>query len=267
MKLHRVLSVLLLLCAFTLGGCAAKTADAPAPASTVEQASADEVQNVSDDEFEDYDDEDEPVIADPLEPWNRFWFEFNDVLLLDVAKPVYKGYETVTPKMVRTGLSNFWHNLRMPVRFINRLLQGEFAMAVIELDRFIVNTTLGLGGLVSYNEQLKPLVPFEEYGADFGNTLRKWGFGEGCYIVWPFLGPSTVRDSFGMGGDYVSSPLFWGVEPVGKVDTAVGWAAGIGLRFNDFGDTIKAYETLTDSAVEPYSALRDAYVKSRRIEN
>ena len=99
------------------------------------------------DDFEDYGDEDEPVIADPLQPWNRFWFKFNDVLLIDVVKPVHKGYTAVVPQPFRNGISNVFHNLKAPVRIVNRLLQGEFAQMWVEIGRFIVNSTLGGGGL------------------------------------------------------------------------------------------------------------------------
>ncbi len=215
--------------------------------------------------FEDYDEEQEVAIADPLEPWNRFWFGFNDILLLKVVKPVYSAYEAVTPQALRTGLSNALHNIKTPIRIANRILQGEFAQAWVELGRFIVNSTIGFGGLIDVAKKDKPLVPMTEGTADFGTTLGKWGIGEGIYLVWPFFGPSTARDTVGMGGDYAASPFFWLVEPTGKaVEFWPGLGTSLGLRFNDFGGTLETYETLTKSAVEPYTAARDAYVKYRR---
>lgn len=214
--------------------------------------------------FEDYDDEESESISDPLEGWNRFWFGFNDVLLLRIAKPVYTGYTRVVPREFRAGLSNFFYNLQMPVRFVNNVLQGKIPQAVVELGRFIVNTTAGMGGFIDITKRNKVLVPMDPQGADFGQTLAHWGVGEGIYLVWPVFGPSTVRDTVGSIGDLAASPLWWAAEPVGPVDFWPVLATGAGLRFNDIGSTIDAYEAVTKGAVEPYVAARDAYVKYRR---
>lgn len=214
--------------------------------------------------FEDYDDEESESIADPLEGWNRFWFGFNDIFLMHIVKPVHTGYTRVVPREFRAGLSNFFHNLQMPVRFVNNVLQGKFPQAVVELGRFIVNTTVGMGGFIDITKRNKVLVPMDPQGADFGQTLAHWGVGEGIYLVWPVFGPSTVRDTVGTVGDLAASPLWWIAEPVGPVDFWPVLATGVGLRFNDIGSTIDAYEAVTKGAVEPYVAARDAYVKYRR---
>lgn len=214
--------------------------------------------------FEDYDDEEGERIADPLEGWNRFWFGFNDIFLLHLVKPVYTGYTRVVPQEFRSGLSNFFHNVQMPVRFLNNVLQGKFPQAVVELGRFIVNTTAGFGGFIDVTKHKKVLVPMDPDGADFGQTLAYWGVGEGIYLVWPVLGPSTLRDTLGTAGDWAASPFWWAVEPVGPVDFWPGLAGAVGLRFNDIGSTLDAYEVVTKGAVEPYVAARDAYVKYRR---
>lgn len=214
--------------------------------------------------FEDYDDEEGESIADPLEGWNRFWFGFNDIFLLHLVKPVYTGYTRVVPQEFRSGLSNFFHNAQMPIRFLNNVLQGKIPQAVVELGRFLVNTTVGFGGVIDVTKRNRVLVPMDPQGADFGQTLAHWGVGEGIYLVWPVLGPSTVRDTFGTVGDWAASPFWWAVEPVGPVDFWPGLAAALGLRFNDMGSTLDAYEAVTKGAVEPYAAARDAYVKYRR---
>ena len=100
--------------------------------------------------------------------------------------------------------------------------------------------------------------------ADFGQTLASWGIGEGIYLVWPFFGPSTMRDTFGLIGDTAASPFFWAAEPAGPLDWEPVLGANLGFRFNDLGSTIESYEALTKSAIEPYIAVRDAYVKYRR---
>ncbi len=264
---------LCLLAAFTLMGCAAKHGEERAehPAAQLveaKEAPADATpapaSPVSDAEFEDYDDDEVATISDPLEGWNRFWFGFNDIMLLKIAKPVYTGYTYIAPEPVRTGISNVFRNAQTPIRFINCVLQGRFGEAWIELGRFIVNSTAGFGGVFDVAKQSKPKIPVDTRDADFGQTLGVWGFGEGIYLVWPFVGPSTVRDTVGLAGDWAASPLFWTAEPVGPLEPEPALAASLGFRFNDMGTVISTYETLTKSAVEPYIAARDAYVKYRR---
>lgn len=253
----RVYMLLLAMCLFCGGlvGCASKD-DSVAPQAT---ASA-----TDEHRFEDYDDENVEVIADPLEPWNRFWFGFNDVFILRVLKPVYGGYVAVTPTELRSGLSNLLHHIQAPVRIANRLLQGEPGMAGVEFGRFIVNSTVGFGGLIDVAAKDKPLVAFSENGASFDRTLAVWGAGEGMYLVWPLFGPSTVRGTVGLMGDYVASPFFWGSH---NLDVAGFWVATgseSALKFNNLGGLIDAYESLTKMAVEPYTAVRDAYIKYQR---
>lgn len=214
--------------------------------------------------FEDYGDDAEPGISDPFEPWNRFWFTFNDGFMTKVAKPVYTGYEAITPEEFRSGISNAYHNFKMPIRLVNSVLQGEFAKAWIELGRFMVNSTIGFGGLIDVTKDKKPLVPVDPRDADFGQTLAKWGVGEGFYLVWPFLGPSTARETVGMMGNWAASPLFWVSEPIGSLDMWASTGIDAGFRFNGLGGDIATYESLIRSSVEPYVAMRDAYIKYRR---
>lgn len=253
----------------SLMGCAAKHGDKAVNSpdvQAVETTSSVGAASVADSDsaFEDYDDEESEAIADPLEGWNRFWFGFNDVLLLKVVKPVYTGYTYITPSPVRTGLSNAFHNIQMPIRFLNCVLQGRFGEAWIEVGRFVVNTTAGFGGVFDVAKQSKPLIPVDNRDADFGQTLGVWGFGEGIYLVWPVVGPSTVRDAVGLAGDWTTSAFFWISEPIGPLEFEPALAASLGLRFNDMGTVISTYESLKKSAVEPYIAARDAYVKYRR---
>lgn len=127
-----------------------------------------------------------------------------------------------------------------------------------------MNTTAGFGGVFDVAKQSKPLIPVDNRDADFGQTLGVWGFGEGIYLVWPVVGPSTVRDTVGLAGDWTTSAFFWISEPIGPLDFEPALAASLGLRFNDMGTVISTYESLKKSAVEPYIAARDAYVKYRR---
>ncbi|MDR1945773.1 MAG: VacJ family lipoprotein [Desulfovibrio sp.] len=197
-------------------------------------------------------------IADPLEGFNRAAFAFNDFMLESVGRPLYDGYSFVTPEFMRTGISNFFYNLNFPVRFVNNLFQGKPLAAGVEMSRFILNSTAGLGGLIDVAGNMETVVPVED--EDTGQTLGTWGVGEGFYIVWPLLGPKTLRDTIGLGGDYLFSPTTW-IEP---------WEVVVGLSvtavFNDLGDILDLYDQLKQGAVEPYSSVRDAYVQYRRAK-
>lgn len=217
--------------------------------------------------FEDYDERCDEPIKDPLEHWNRFWFYFNDFFYLRITKPLYEGYEVVTPASFRQGLRNVLYNLQTPIRLVNSILQGKIGQALVELGKFMVNSTIGFGGFVDITQNDKPLIPVDPDTADFGHTLAIWGFGEGVYLIWPVLGPSTVRDTFGTVGDAVVGPFAWFVRPIGIVPLEYGLTTEIFLTFNKVNTVIDAYESITKSAIEPYVALRDAYVKHRRLNN
>ncbi len=215
------------------------------------------------DDFEDYDTDPVEVIADPLEPFNRFWFGFNDFFILNIADPVYTGYTYIMPAPFRQGISNFAYNIKAPVRIFNRILQGEFGQAWVELGKFVVNSTAGFGGLFDITKDKKPKVPYKPTGADFGTTLATWGVGEGFYVVWPFFGPSSARDTVGMGMDFLTSPTTW-VSHYDVIDSPESYLITGGLRFNDFGSVIAIYKDMTEGAIEPYVSMRDAYIRYRQ---
>lgn len=209
--------------------------------------------------LDDYDSEPISAIADPLEPWNRFWFHFNDIFFLYIAKPAYDAWVFVTPHQLRGGLKNFFHNLLFPVRFINNILQFRFFEAGVEFGRFVINTTTS-AGFANVAARHKTIVPVDPTGEDFGQTLGRWGIGHGIYIVWPLIGPSSLRDTVGRVGDLFADPLFY-VNP---------WelASGVegGLRFNSLDDVLPLYGDLKTVAVDPYIAMREAYVNFRRTQ-
>lgn len=211
------------------------------------------------DDLDDYDSAPPVAIADPLESWNRFWFRFNDVFYVHIAQPVYKGWKFVTPRFFRTGMSNLFHNMLFPTRFINNILQFRFFEAGVEFSRFMMNM-MGSAGLVNQAGNKKTIVPVDPSGEDFGQTLGRWGFGPGFYLVWPFIGPSSLRDTFGRIGDLFTDPLFY-VHP---------WELSTGtevfLRFNDLDSVLPAYVDLRSIAIDPYSAMRDAYVTLRQAQ-
>jgi phospholipid-binding lipoprotein MlaA len=144
--------------------------------------------------------------ADPRDPWesfNRSAFKFNDALDRAIAKPVAKAYVKVTPRVVRTGVSNALSNLSTVPTIINDTLQGKMRQAGRDSARFLLNSTLGLGGLFDP----ATAAGLENNDEDFGQTLGKWGVKSGPYLMLPFLGPSTVRDSFARMADQFTYPV------------------------------------------------------------
>jgi phospholipid-binding lipoprotein MlaA len=211
------------------------------------------------DEFEDEVSQNKVTISDPLEASNRLMFGINDRLYFWVAKPVLQTYEKIVPHPARVGIGNFFENISTPARLVNCLLQGKCPQADRELRRFGINTTVGILGFGDPARDRWNLVPAKE---DLGQTLAVYGFGNGFYIVWPIFGPSTLRDSAGMVGDSFLNPVRY-VEPV---------EASIGISVfdavNDGSFHIGEYETFKSASVEPYVAMRGAYIqyRSKQIE-
>ena len=196
------------------------------------------------------------TIPDPLESFNRAIYHFNDKLYFWALKPVAQGYNKVVPEAPRVGVNNFFSNLKFPIRFVSRLLQADFSGATTELGRFAVNTVWGVGGLLDPASSKQLNIPKKE--ADLGQTLGVYGLGQSFYIVWPILGPSSARDSVDIAGDYFLYPVSY-ISP---------WYAGLGVRaYEEVNDTslrIGDYESLKEAAIDPYVALRDAYVQYRQ---
>jgi len=194
-------------------------------------------------------------VPDPLKGWNRLMFEVNDRLYFWVLKPVAQGYKQVMPQPVRTGVRNVFANLTTPIRFVSCMLQGKYDESGLEFGRFMVNSTWGVLGIWDPAKDRLALAP--PSAEDMGQTLGFRGVGPGLYIVWPGLGPSTLRDSAGMVADHFLNPVTY-VEP---------WEAALGMRVvrtvNDSSFSLGEYEALKSSAFEPYAAIRDAYLQHR----
>ena len=195
-----------------------------------------------------------PSIADPLEPLNRVLFVVNDKAYFWVMKPVARGYRAVVPELVRLSVRNFFSNIAMPIRFVNNLLQGKIRSSGVELIRFAINTTAGIGGLF---DPAKNDFHFDPRNEDLGQTFGAYGLGHGFYIVLPLLGPSSLRDAAGLAGDFFLDP----VNHAGDGDVVVGAKAVKAV--NELSLRIGEYEDLTKSAIDPYVAVRDAYSQYR----
>jgi phospholipid-binding lipoprotein MlaA len=210
----------------------------------------------------DYDpfDEDESLnnqirIADPIEPWNRIMFIFNDKFYFWAFKPVATGYNRLVPEKARVSVSNFFNNIGMPVRFVNTLLQGNVKGSGIELARFGINTTVGLLG---FFDAAKKHCNLDSQDEDLGQTLGTYSIGNGVYIVWPFFGPSSLRDTVGMAGDGFLNPIGYVLGSTTMIYiTSYDYLNDNSLRIDD-------YEGFKRDAIEPYSALRSAYIQNRQ---
>lgn len=202
--------------------------------------------------------EEAPQIADPLRPWNNAMYHFNDKFYFWVLKPVTQVYKYVAPEPLRIMCNNFFDNLRTPGRFVNNLLQMKTKAAGNEFVRFAFNSTAGLGGLA---DAAKELLHIQKSPADFGQTLGRYGIGQGFYLVWPIVGPSSPRDTVGMVGDYFLYPLSY-------TDISFVYSAGIyGLEtVNKTSFRIGDYEALKEAAIDPYVSLRNAYFQNRKKE-
>jgi len=199
----------------------------------------------------------EPSPNDPWEPFNRSVFEFNENLDTYLLKPVVTGYRFVLPEFVREGIYNFFSNYNDIYTALNNLLQGRPSYAFNDLMRVVVNTTFGLGGLID----MATPGGLEKHKEDWGQTFGVWGIPSGPYVVLPFFGPSSVRDTFGTAADLESDYLFKYVKNIGVRNSVTG------LRIVNTRNTYyEAGDLLEGAAIDKYSFMRDAYIQRRQYQ-
>ena len=191
---------------------------------------------------------------DPLESWNRGVFSFNETVDVHVLKPVAEGYVKVTPQPVRTGVRNFFGNIGDVWSSVNLFLQGRLKEGAASTMRVAVNSILGLGGLIDLATPMR----LDRFNEDLGQTLGVWGAPSGAYIVWPLMGPSSVRDS----ANFVTSMTF-------SATTLIDGAREDNLaRLLNVVSTRAAYLSATDLldsvALDKYAFTRDAYLQRRQ---
>jgi phospholipid-binding lipoprotein MlaA len=191
---------------------------------------------------------------DPWEHWNRKVFAFNEGLDERVLKPVATGYAKVVPRPVRESIGNFFANFADAWSAVNNALQGKGEAATRDLARFTMNTVFGVFGLFD---------PASEAGLDhqyedFGQTLGRWGVGAGAYLVWPLLGPSTVRETAALPLDRAASPAL-------LIDGGASKVSIYALQVvNTRARLLNAGRVLDDIALDKYTFVRDAYLQRRR---
>ena len=227
-----------------------------------ESAKDEASESAEEDEEDEYDDDDEyadeedvELIPDPLIGMNRGLLTFNDKMYFWLLKPVATGYGMVIPEELRKAIVNAFYNIRFPVRFINCLLQGKFRKSGYEFGQFFINSTVGFLGLLNPASNYPKLQPSKE---DLGQTFAVWGFGNGFYIMLPFLGPSSVRDGLGRLGDTFFDPIWWLFD-----EFWVSVGIRVGEAVNETSTRIGEYEALKEAALDPYVMIRNAYVQNR----
>ncbi len=259
-------SVFVLVCVFLIGF-SFKTSTVQAkegpfkisPALNNMQTEVYDDEDFEEDSFDEYDDEVEgsQMVADPLYYFNYAMYSFNDFLYFYALKPVAQGYKFIVPSPVRRGINNFFFNLLFPVRFINTIFQGKLPEALDEMGVFLANSTVGILGFNQFAQKHLNLKTSDE---DLGQTLGSYTIGDGFYLVLPILGPSTLRDAIGRAGDWFITPLNY-VEP-----WELEWGLFIVDRLNRTSFRIGDYEALKEASLDPYVALRNAYIQNRRSE-
>lgn len=191
---------------------------------------------------------------DPWERWNRRVFKFNDKVDEAVLKPVATTYTKVVPEPVRRGVNNFFGNVSDVWSAVNNLLQGKLSNGLQDIVRVGTNTLFGLGGFLDVASEFGA----DRQGEDLGQTLGKWGMAPGPYVVWPVIGPSTLRDSIALPLDVQVSPALGMSSNGAKVATA-------GLQaVNQRANLLGATGMLNDIALDRYVFVRDAYLQRRR---
>ena len=191
---------------------------------------------------------------DPAEGVNRAVFAFNEGLDTVLIRPVAKGYDTIMPAFVRSGVSNFFGNIADIFIAVNNLLQGKPADAATDAGRFLVNSTFGILGVFDVASD----AGLEKHDEDFGQTLGRWGVGTGAYVVLPVFGPRDVRDALGLVVDV-------NVDPLGHVNRIPVRNTLSGLRLiSDRASLLPADKVIQEAALDKYSYLRDAYLQRRR---
>lgn len=196
---------------------------------------------------------------DPFEKTNRQIFDFNMKLEKYVARPVTDAYVYVLPEFARDGIHNFLHNLGKPVTLGNEILQGEGTRAGQTLARIVTNTTLGLGGFIDVATNAG--VPDND--EDFGQTLGVWGFGEGPYLMLPFLGPSNPRDAIGMAGDFFMDPLTYAHYDYENLSSDLRFGFGMTDKLSG---TLDEMDSLKRTSLDFYATSRSLYRQFRKAQ-
>ncbi len=220
----------------------------------------------SEEEFESYETTTEEEIYDPLEKYNRKIYSFNDTFDRYFLEHVAKFYREGVPKPARISIRNFLNNISLPVSAVNSLLQGNVNNGLATFSNFLINSTIGLGGIFDIagekNIRYKP--------EDLGQTLGHYGMGSGAYFVIPFFGPSSIRDFSGWSVDKAVNPLGFNLFEIGGSRDAINSDTRLGLSIASGIDSRESLLDIIDDirkdSFDPYATVRSAYLQKRAAE-
>ncbi|MBW1650472.1 MAG: VacJ family lipoprotein [Deltaproteobacteria bacterium] len=193
---------------------------------------------------------DTPKVSDPFILINKAFFYFNDKFYYYILKPAAKGYDYIMPDPFQKSIDNFFNNISAPIRLINCLLQGKFQKGADEFRGFVINSSVGLFGFFNPAK-------IEASEEDLGQTLAVYGVDNGFYLVLPFLGPTTARDSIGAAADYFLHPFSY----IEDTEVALGIRGFERLNYTSLDS--EKYERLMRSAIDPYELMKDGYLQIR----
>jgi phospholipid-binding lipoprotein MlaA len=196
-----------------------------------------------------------PDPRDRFERFNRGVYKFNDALDRGFARPAARAYVKVTPRPVRTGVSNFMANLSSPVTIVNQLLQGKVRAFGTDTTRLVVNTTLGIGGLFDPATKMG----LQAGNEDFGQTLGRWGLTSGPYLMLPVLGPSSIRDGAGRVADHFAEPRTYIEDDVTRYSLTA-------LDLLDTRARLLDTDAVLQRSFDPYAFVRNAYLQRRQFQ-
>ncbi len=197
---------------------------------------------------------------DPVEPMNRTIYKFNNGFDEYVLGPITSVYTTVFPKVFRHALHNFLVNLDAPIVFINDVLQAQPTRATNTLGRFVMNSTVGVGGLFDPATDIG--IPYHD--EDFGQTLAVYGVKDGGYLEIPFYGPSSTRDGFGLVVDLAMDPISWMFR--WQHVSYLSWPRVAAKGIDKYDRNRNILEDLRNNSVDGYAALRSYYRQNREFE-
>ncbi|GHA72045.1 lipoprotein [Formosimonas limnophila] len=199
---------------------------------------------------------DESEVYDPFEKFNRAMYDSNTVIDKYTLGPVSRGYSKVVPKPIQSCVTNFFQNLSVPYTAVNNLLQGKFKAAGQDVCRFVINSTVGLGGCIDVASKAK--IP--KHNEDFGQTLGKWGVKPGAYVMLPLLGPSNIRDTLAMPVDFFANPL--GYKKFIKIRNYTTLLKVVDTRVQLQG----TLDLIDEVALDKYAFSRDAWSQKREAD-
>jgi len=194
---------------------------------------------------------------DPWQGFNRGVYKFNDTIDRAALKPVAKGYKKITPGWMRSGIGNFFANLEYPTTIVNDLLQGKLGAGFKDTGRFLLNSTLGVGGLLD----VATPVGLQANDEDFGQTLAVWGVGSGPFLNLPFFGPSSLRDAPSKAVDHFTQPLTY----IDDLPTETEWGLR-GLELVQGRAELLSLDATLQRTFDQYAFVRDAWVQKREFE-